>query len=349
MYRDRQQKRSFKEFGKELKEEKLNNCILMYGAEQYLVKWAVDSLVKRYVNPAAGVMDYVVIDEDVVRTSQMIEACETFSMFSEKRIIWVKNYKPLMSKTPKGYTEKEINQLIEYGNNINQSSILVISGEEINEKNTFCKELMKVASTFEFSQLEKRDLISFANKRFKTEEVAISDREMNFLIDATGYYNKESDYRLYNFENDILKVIAHSDGKEITEKDIAETVNGDTETFVFDLLDGISGNQKDKAFKLLNNKIHEGEDIRPIVSLIISQFENMLSVKEMRENGLNPGEIQKKLKLSEYRLKKMIPYVNRYSLEKFKEILSSAYEITWNTNSGLMSSQMAMEMFIAKI
>lgn len=349
MYRDKKQKRSFKEFAKELKEDKLNNCILMYGQEQYLVKWAVDTLVSKFVNPGALAMDYIVFDDENASASEIITSCETFSMFSEKRVVWVKNYKALSSSGYRGYNENDIGNLVEYVKNVNPGTFLIFSSEEISEKIKITEAIVKNASIFEYSRLERGELTSFANKRFKSCGVSLSPAVMKALIDETGYFNKESDYRLFNFENDILKVVAHSDGRLITMDDVKNAVSGDLDTFVFDLMDGISGNQKDKAFKLLSNKLNGGEDIRPIVALIVSQFENMVSLKELREDGKNFGDIQKKLKISEYRLKKMVPYTNRYSLEKLKEILSSAYEITWNTNSGLMSGRMAMEMFIAKI
>ena len=138
------------------------------------------------------------------------------------------------------------------------------------------------------------------------------------LIEATGYFNKESDYRLFNFENDIQKVIAHSDGSKVTEQDIERTVSGDLDTFVFDMLDGISSNQKDKAFQILYNMLHSGSDPFSIIGAIVSQFELMLSVRQLREDGLDLSAMHKKLGSSEYRIKKLIPYANKYSVEKLE-------------------------------
>lgn len=40
-------KHSFKVFSENLKTGNIDQVILMYGIEQYLVKWAVDTLVKK--------------------------------------------------------------------------------------------------------------------------------------------------------------------------------------------------------------------------------------------------------------------------------------------------------------
>ena len=177
----------------------------------------------------------------------------------------------------------------------------------------------------------------------------ISPQNLNLLIDATGYFNKESDYRLFHFDNDIKKIVAHCDGVKIAEEDIVRTVDGDMDTIVFDMLDGISGNQKDKAFRILYNSLRSGRDPFSLIGAVVSQFEMMLSVKQMREDGLDLAAIHKKLGGSEYRIKKMIPYANKYSVEKLKKILSSIYETDRNIKTGLLDSQLALEMFIAGI
>ena len=349
MYKKQKIKKSFKEFSKDIKEEKIPSVILMYGVEQYLVNWAANSIVKKYVNPASMAMDYLVIDDEAAEPDGIIEACDTFSLFSEKKVVWVKNYKPLINDTVKGIEKAQLEKLANYVENSNEGTILIFSGEEVKEKTILTKALISHGNFYNFETLERGELISFANKRFKSSGIEISPMDMRMLIDETGYFNKESDYRLFNFENDILKVIAHSDGIKIKTEDITQVVSGDMETFVFDLLDGLTNNQKDKAFRILYNKLHEGEEIQPLIGAIISQFEILLTIKQMREDGRDIKEMHRVIGGSEYRIKKLIPFASRYSLDNLKRILSEAYDISWNIFSGMLDSQMAMEMFIAKI
>lgn len=349
MYRKAAVKHSFKVFSENLKNGNIDKVILMYGVEQYLVKWAVETLVKKYVNPATKSMDYVLLDDDHVTCSQVIEAAETFTMFSERRVVWVRNFKPLGSDSPRGYSKDEIRALAEYLENSNESTILIFSAEEIKGSAVLPSALKKYGQTYDFAQIDRAELTSFARKRFHAAGIEVSPRALSALIDATGYYNKESDYRLFHFANDIQKVIAHSDGYSITEEDIIKTVSGDMDTFVFDMLDGISSNQKDRAFAILYNMLHSGSDPFSIIGAIVSQFEMMLSVKQMREDGMDLTAIHKKLGGSEFRIKKMIPYVNKYSVDKLKQTLSAIYQVDRNIKTGLLEPQMALEMFIAGI
>ena len=342
-------KHAFKVFSQDIKGDSIDKLNLMYGKEQYLVKWAVETIEKRYVNPATKAMDYVVLDDEEATVDAIMEAAETFSMFSEKRVIWVRNFRPLSSDSARGYAGADISRLTSYLENSNDGAVLIFSGEEVRAKAQVTAALKKYGRVYDFDSLDRADLMSFAAKRFRQAKVDITTGAMKALVEATGYYNRDSDYRLYNFENDIEKIISHSDGIRVTEDDIERCVSGDADTFVFDMLDGISSGQKDRAFSVMHNILGNGGDAFPVIGAVVSQFELMLSVKQLRENGMNQGEITKKLGASEYRIKKLIPYANRYSSDKLKQVLSSAYETDRNIKTGLLDQKLALEMFIAGI
>ncbi|MEE0741247.1 MAG: DNA polymerase III subunit delta [Emergencia sp.] len=342
-------KHSFKVFSEDLKNDNIGSVLLMYGVEQYLVKWAVESLVKKFVNPQAASMDFVQLDEEGVSCSEIIQACETFSMFSSRRIVWVKNFKPLNSDSPRGYTREQVKELADYVGASNGGTILIFSAEEVKLSAILPSALKKHGQCYDFSRIDKAELRSFAVKRFRAAGTEISPDALALLIEATGYFNKESDYRLYHFEHDIQKVIAHSDGRRIDKRDIEEAVCGDMDTFVFDMLDAITGNRKDAAFSILYNILHSGREPFSVIGAIVSQFELLLSVKEFRDDGMELSAMHKKLGGSEYRIKKMLPYAGKYSKDKLSHTLSSIYEVDRQIKTGLLDSQTALELFIAGI
>ena len=124
-------KHSFKIFSENLKNDGIGKVLLMYGVEQYLVKWAVETLVRKYVNPATLSMDYVLLEGEETSCSKIIEAAETFSMFSARRIVWVRNFKPLASDSAKGFPKEEIKELAAYIKESNDQTILIFSAEEV--------------------------------------------------------------------------------------------------------------------------------------------------------------------------------------------------------------------------
>lgn len=348
MYTEKK-RHAFKVFSQDLKEDRVEKVNLMYGREEYLVRWAVDALAEKYVSPGAKAVDFVILDDETAEVDSIIEAAETFSIMSQRRVVWVRDFRPLGSDNARGYTKAELSRLVSYIEDSNDGTFLVFSAEEINQTSMVSAALRKNGKLYNFETLDRTELTSFASKRFKSAGLDISAGAMRLLLEATGYYNRESDYTLYNFENDIRKIISHSDGKRVTEEDVECCVSGDGDKFVFDMLDGISAGRKDRAFTIMHNIIGNGGEISPLIGAIVSQFELMLSVRQMRDDSMNTAQITKALGASEYRIKKMMPYVNRYSQEKLKQILSSAYETDRNIKTGLLDQQLALEMFAAGI
>lgn len=231
------------------------------------------------------------------------------------------------------------------------STIVVFCSDEIDGRGKLVKAIKKYGSAYEFDTLSEEELEAFAAKRFHAAGLKISRREMSFLIHETGYNNKESEYRLANFDNDIKKIIACCDGGSVTQEAIASTVIGDGDTFIFDLLDGISGNDKKRAFEILGNRLAKDQyEAMQITGSIVSQLELMLEVREINaRTGMNSSGISRELSQNEFRVRKALGYANRYSVEKLRSMLENAYDVNKNIVNGLMEPRLALEMFIAGI
>lgn len=343
----------FQNFLQDLKSGKLKGVVMMYGAEQYLAEWAVSQIKHRYVMPATEVMDYVVLDGDSASPKDIITAAETFSMMSEKRVIWVKGFLPL--KNPgkvAGYGEDGIVSLLRYFENPNAGAVLIFSNEEIDATRKLAKSLKKEGSVYLFDTLTEREFLGFAMKRIQAAGLQIARADMDYLMHATGYYNKESDYRLYHFENDLRKLIAYASDGVIRRQDIDLLVSGDNDTFIFDLIDGISGRNKEKAFEILYHKLHEGGNAIQICATVIGQVELMLYIREFLDSQKGPktaSGMAKRMKMNEFRVKKAMQYTQRFTLPKLKEIVQNAYETYGSIITGAMEPQLCLELFIARM
>lgn len=340
---------SFKTFSKDIKSGEISNVILMHGEEQYLIDWAIDSLVNKYVNPSSKCMDYLSLKEENVTIDNIISASDTFSMFSERRVVVVKDFLPLKTASAKGYGKEDVETLIDYIKKPNDSTILILTSEEIDKKLTLCKALISQGEEYDFSPIDKGDLQSFIKKNIKKAGKQIDSKNLRYMIELSGYYNKDTEYRLYNLDNDIKKAVALSDTLDIGEEIIKDAISGDIDTYIFNLIDAVSYNKKEDAYKILYNILSGGTDPFKILALLVSQFELMLSVKELREEGSNLIDISKILKIHEFRIKKAIGFSDKFSLNKIKETLTNIYQTDKMIKSGNLDSKLALELFIAKI
>lgn len=349
----RKKEHAFQTIGKDLKADAVPNLVLLCGEEQYLVHWAVDLLKDRYINKACESLDFIRLQPEEVTVSQIRENCETLSMLSERRVVVLPEFPPALGQKLKGFSEQDEKELLSYMEDIPKTCMLIITAgapdPKSRKKSKIQTAVGKVGAVYDFGPLSGAQLRSFVAKRFKTSGKGFRDSVVNLLIEESGYGNKDIDYNLYNLENDIRKIIAHSSGEEITTSDVTLTVSTGLETNVFAMLDAISRGRKDEAYRLLHNLLVSGEGVYGLLALIASQLELILEVKEMREEGASPAQMQKVLGVHEFRIKKAMSVTEKYATGRLKKILSKAYEIDGTIKSGLLEQTLALELFIAEI
>lgn len=349
----RKKEHAFQAIGKDVKAGVIPNLVFLCGEEQYLVHWAAELLTKTYINKACESLDFTKLDPDNLTVDQIKESCETLSMLSQRRVVLIPELPAASGKKSRSFSESDEKELMEYFAEIPETCLLIITAGKPDGKNRKKIKLQdaaeKYGAVYDFTPLTGAQLKSFVVKRFKNAGKVCRNSVIDMLITDSGYGNKEIEYDLYNLENDIRKIVAHSSGTEILPEDVEKTISTNLETNVFAMLDAISRNRKDEAYRLLHNLLVSGESVFGLLSLITSQLELILEVKEMREEGMSAGQIQKLLGVHEFRVKKAMSVTEKYSVSQLKKILSKAYEIDGNIKSGLLEQSLALELFIAQI
>ena len=359
MYGRYKEEHAFRIFQKDLKDSALPGVLLLCGKEQFLVEWAKNQIISKYIDPVSKVLDLTIIDEDGTNemsqsgssspANYIMENAETLPLISAKKVVIVRDSKLLQSSEKAEGKNSDLSKLCEYLSNLPGSTLLVFTASSVDKKKKLPKSISKYGKVYDFDQLDRRELLSFADKRFKAAGISVPGRTMEYLVDETGYFNKESDYDLFTFSNDITKLIALSENGTITEKDIKDTVEKDLETFIFSLMNCISEGKKEKAFELLHNIVSDRTDVSGLVAMIVSQFETMYSVKELMEDRVPDRLILEKTGINEYRLKMLKPFISKYTAKKLRSDLELAYEIDRNIKTGLLKPILALELFIARI
>lgn len=349
---NREKEHAFVTVEKDLKAGNIPRVVLLCGKEEYLIQWYTEALIKKYVSDASRALDFVTLQGEALTFEKICESLETVSLMSERKVVLVPDFLPAGGKALKGFPESDVKKLIDYFKDIPDESLLILTVHEDEEyksrSNKVKTAVGKNGKVYDFRPLNDRLLRSFIEKRFRTAAKAYMPSVINTIISVSGYGNKAIEYSLYNLENDLKKIIAYSDG-EITEADIHAVLSVSPENNVFAMLDAIGKNRKDEAFRLLHNLLISGTPIFNLVRMITNQLELILSVKEMKELGMSLVEMQKRLGIHQFRVKKTAALSGQYSREHLRQILASAYEIDENIKTGLLDGELALEFFIAKI
>lgn len=344
-----QEEHAFKRIDREIKNNELKNLLFFYGREKYLIRWAKETLIKLYLSKSSLALDFTTLDGSNVTIDEIINNCETLSMMSEKRIVLISDFKLLEGGKTKGISEADEKQLIDYLKHLPESCMLVLTADRADKRKKLYKTIAEFGGVYEFSELDDKQLRSLILKRLKEAGKTASPAVISEFITESGYFDKDSDYTLDNLDNDIKKAVAYSDGNEITVEDILGTVSGNLDRNIFELIDSLSKNKKEEAFQQLHNLLVGGEKEYRILALICSQFEIILAVKEMKDEGKGWQDIKNSLGIHEFRIKKAAQVSEGYSRKQLYDILRKAYDVDKNIKTGILEASLALEMFIAEI
>lgn len=334
-YKKNNEEHAYKKMADDLKKGEFDSLIFLYGVEQFLVDWACDELVKKYVNPLTKSMDLDIINMDGIKLEDLENACETIPMFSQKKVVIMRNYT--------NQFKSEENEFLKYISNLPATTMLIITGKD------FGANYIKLGANYEFKVLNVPQVNSFIKGRLKKVGKKATPSVIKAITSETGYFNGNFEYTLMNLESDIQKIINYSENDEITVADIRECITNTEENDMFALMDALARNNKKIAFKLLDDIRLSGGNNFMILANMISQLELMMKTKQLTENGIQKDEIQKLLKIHEYRIKKAINFSKSYSVEKLKRILKIAYLTDEKIKLGILKDDIAIEMIIAEM
>lgn len=339
---------AYTDFYRDFKDEKLKSTIFLYGEEDYLIDWALNELEDRYLDEASRVTDYQVLDGSTCQISDIVSAARAYSMFSEKRIVVVDNFASLSGKI--SVTSIENRDFFSFLDSENDSSIIVFTQKGRENLNAFGKKLAEKSSTYDFCRLTKSQLSSFINKRIKAAGNMIGRREMEFLIELSGYYNKESTYHIRDIVADIERINNACVDSVIEMPLIEELMIGEADRFVFNMIDAMMAGNKKKAMEIVTEF---GEDDRSevlrLIGLLVKQFEIMYDAIELSEQGMSMAGMAKATGVNEFRFKRAYQAARHFSKQRIKELLIKLYDIDKDFKTGTLNEVLSLQLFVASI
>lgn len=340
---------AFKTFSKLIKQKDFPKVILLYGREQLLIDWAYGEIIKKYVNPDTKTMDLSIFDDEKIQIDDLIDSLETFPIASKKKVVVISGGSLLKSEPGKALKVEDEQRLLKLFENISDEAILIITASEADKRKKLYKAIEKNGKEFEFGSLSEKDLNAFIVKHFATYGKKIEVAAIAQLIKNSGYFNKETEYVLYNLENDIRKISAYSDSDTVIASDVLVFVSENLEAGIFSMLDSLTAENMDHAFSILDTIIKNGVNEYQIIAMLASQFELMLKISEMQAEDRGIYAIAGALKVHEYRVKKAAELVNKYDKEAIIEALKFIYEIDRSIKEGIMEGALLLEMFFSVI
>ncbi len=333
---------AYRDFANDRQKGVLKDVLMFYGAEDYLMNWAVDMIISDNVEEENRDLDVRYMDGDSVSAYDIMAEARAYSMFSPKRVVIVRNYLPLYRKTEDAGAE----ELLEFAGGRLDSAAVVFCVESrfSGDIGSFGKKMIKACGSYEFARLEKADLKAFITKRVHAASKMIARRELEHMIDVTGYYNRGSSYDLSQLDRDIKKITGACAGDDITAQLIEDILIGDSDRFAFNLVDALTAGNRDRALSIAEAIIRDDDGAMGALALLTRQFEIMYDALELSEEGLSIPAMAKKTGINEYRFRKACSAAGRYSRRRIKKILTDLYNADRDIKRGDMDKDTALEL-----
>lgn len=303
---------------------------LLYGNKPFLIKKELEKISKNYDTFNISKFD---LDNDNVLN--LIDDCQTISMFNDKKLVICENANMFT-----GSTSKDAEIIEAYLNNPNPNTTLVftINNEKIDERKKITKLIKKIGTVKNYSEnINAFDMIKSELKDYK-----IDSNTINLIIDRVG-----ENPLILNNELNKIKIYKGED-KIISKEDVLKLTTKTVDIDIFKLIDYIVKNNKNKALEIYYEMLKMNEEPIKIIIMLSNQFRIMYQSKQLLKKGLSEKDIASTLKIHPYRVKLAIQNSRNYDSKILLRYLSELAEMDINIKSGLVDKNLALELFILK-
>ena len=194
----------------------------------------------------------------------------------------------------------------------------------------------------EFARQDERTLARWVLGILKREGKQITEETLHAFLGRTG-----SD--MENIERELEKLLCYTLEKDYIDiSDVEAITTEQTENKIFDMIDAVALHQQKKALDLYYDLLALKEAPMRILFLLSSQFQRLMIVKSMTNQGFGNKEIALKAGCPEWAVRKYQSQSRAFSMDQLKQAIRDGVEYETAVKTGHMNDQMAVELFLVQ-
>lgn len=330
----------------EIKKGNISNSYVFCGLDEDLIKEGVSLVVNSVVDKSMMDLNYIRLDGLNTNFDEILNACETMPFMGEKKVVLIYRAEFLKDKTDSSLT-KLYKEIEKYLKNLPPYTILIMYHLFNDKRNTPKKSrkitaLDKISKVVHFDRLKKDRYYKKVEEVFKKRGKEIKKVEARYFAEKVP-----NNFDIINREAD--KIIAYTEGREISKKDIDKLVLKSSEDDIFDLIDLISMRKAERAIDLLDELLFKNDQHMLIITNIENNFKRLYEIKVLKNKGYNVSNIASKYKLPTFVCEKLINQSNKFSLKQLKEILDICLKTETSLKSSSNDKTMELELMLFNI
>ncbi len=308
----------------------LKHVYLLYGEETYLVRQYKDKL-KDAMSADADTMNTSLFEGKDTDSKQLIDLAETMPFFADHRSIFVDG---------SGFFKKSPENLASYMEEIPETAYFVFTETEVDRRSKLYKQVKKHGHAAEFKRQTDKILTQWVLGKLNRENKKITRPVMELFLTKTGSDMETIDRELekllcYTMERDV-----------ITEQDVEAVCTDSLSGRIFEMVDAIAGKQQKRALELYYDLLALKEPPMRILFLITRQFQILMHLKELADQGFDYKFMASKAGVPEFAVRKYIGQARKFSSCHLQQAVRDGVQAEEDVKTGQMNDQLAVELFL---
>lgn len=349
----------------QLKSKNFSRVYLFSGDEPFLIDYYVNELKKWVLEGDTQGLNLVMF-ENKVDISLLIDACDTFPVFAQRKLVFVKNSGLFVSKARKDGNEaqeeeapqeaasekkgavpsgsKAQEELKQYLSEIPETTCLVFVENQVDKRLGVYKQVVKSGLPVEFNRQGPKELISWVVRGLRSMGKTITEEAVQYLILV-------SEPSMYTLKNELKKLEAYTgDRKEITLEDVRLMATTTIKSVIFDLLDAVAMKDAARTLALLSDMLALKEPEQKILSMLSKQTGELLKLRILMNQKATQAQISQYFQGKHpYALKMLQNQAQKMDEPYLQELLKNCTEAETRYKKGLIDAKMALEVLLGKI
>ena len=315
-----------------------NPHTLIWSEDEFLNDYLVYSYIKedQFEN-----LEHVHVDCDSDGLDELIADLTEASLFSEQKLVVVKNPFFLTGKVSKKFQKQiaTLQKIFENLGDIEDVVVIEASYEKLDRRKKLTKTVLKQFNVVE-PKIRSYEVGAITKALIKAEGYTITQSALQLLLERS---DQVMDTVLSNYQK--LKMAAIDN--KITEKLVTQNVDLSLAQNIFAILEAALSKNYQEAVERLNNQLREGTSPIQLLAVFENQLELILVVKILAQRGRSEPQIVKELSVHPYRVK--LALRNKLAVAKLEDLLREAINLEFNYKNGNYQEDYFLKLFVLNV
>jgi len=321
-------------FYKDLESGQLSPLYFIFGDEPFLIEQCIERFKYAVLNESTVDFNYSLYYAADVEVVTLKETIETLPVFSERRLVILKNAQELK--------EGEWQELESLINKPVDSTVFVLFADKIDKRKKSFKNLIDHGQSIEFKKPYDNEIPRWINYYASYYELKLTQAAIHRMHRLVGNNLAEIYAQLSNLKN-------YLNGQSLV--DVAEVnavVSNSREENIFDFTKAVGQKDRVLALEQIVNLLDQGQSEIGIVSLLARHMRILLTVRSGMDQGIGGSKLAGLANVSPYFIDEYCDQAKKWSVKRLEESLVLLNETDRALKSSPLSAHIWLENMVLK-